>query len=100
MSFQPIALFLLLVFALIVLPVVIHLSGPPVATLAEYDALKSGMTIAQVQSAIGDPGRETAAEEADRHHKHVYTWTNADGSVLEATFENGQLVAKRHERLR
>lgn len=99
MPFQTIGLFLALFAVFVVLPVGLYLTVPPIATKAEYAQLQEGMTLAQARAIVGDEGVETAGEQSEHHNRYVFTWTNHDGSQLEAVFENGKLVSKRHERL-
>jgi len=46
---------------------------------------------------VGDPGVEAAPEAGDGDGRlSVSIWLNSDSSYMNATFENGQLVAKTH----
>jgi hypothetical protein len=61
---------------------VISCSPAPVVTQAEFDALTTGDTLAQVQAKIGDPG--TKVSEAGEIQ--IWQWTNAGGSNALITF--------------
>jgi Domain of Unknown Function with PDB structure (DUF3862) len=72
----------------------------PVVTKAEFDQLETGQTYDQVKGIIGDPGKETmhdvAAGIMTGTHQTLtaYTWTNPDGSMASAEFENDKLTSK------
>jgi hypothetical protein len=70
-------------------------------TLAEYSQIRSGMSYWEVRAVIGDAGTEMS-----RNHLEgvpgvmesidtvMYLWTNADGSNMNAMFQNDKLIQK------
>lgn len=70
------------------------ISEPPVVTLAEYEQIKEGMTYAQVTSLIGAPGQEMSRSDLAGYTTVMYSWSNHNGSNMNAMFQNGGLVNK------
>ncbi|MCP5055490.1 MAG: DUF3862 domain-containing protein [bacterium] len=66
---------------------------PPIATLAEFERIREGMSHQEVIAIVGDPGVAAAPEGGDGQTS-VTVWQNSDASHMNATFENGQLVKK------
>lgn len=68
---------------------------PPIATLAEFERIREGMSHQEVVAIVGDPGVAATPEGGDGDGKtSVTVWQNSDASHMNATFENGQLVNK------
>lgn len=66
-----------------------------VATLSEFEEIRSGLTMAQVNLLLGRPGQEvTHLETPGTPITSLYTWQNPDGSRINVTFQNGTVVAK------
>lgn len=85
--------------AVVAAPFVLTALTPPVASRAEFEALRPGMRPAEAQRAVGDPGVETFAELAPGGLRRTLVWTNPDGSTVSAVFERDTLVSKAAERL-
>jgi hypothetical protein len=76
-------------------------SSHEVVTLSKYSRLADGMCYAEVRRIVGEPG-----EEISRNHMDgipgvmasldtvMYSWTNGNGSNMNAMFQNDKLVQK------
>lgn len=69
-------------------------SDPPVVTLAEYEQIREGMTYEQVRTVIGTPGEELSRSDLAGYTTVMYSWSNPNGSNMNAMFQNGRLVNK------
>lgn len=69
-------------------------SYSPVVTRADYERIVPGMNYEQVQSIIGIPGTELSRSEIAGYTTVMYSWKNANGSNMNAMFQNRQLVNK------
>jgi len=69
-------------------------SEAPVVTLAEYEQVREGMTYEQVRSIIGTPGQELSRSDLAGYTTVMYSWSNPNGSNMNAMFQNGRLVNK------
>jgi hypothetical protein len=58
-------------------------------TMAQYNAVQTGMTYQEVVKIMGRPG-----EEVMRGDIVVYMWKNADGTNLNVTFRNNRVLNK------
>lgn len=76
------------------LPFVSVRSTAPVVTMAEYDQVQKGMSYEQVTSIIGTMGTEISRSDLARHTTVMYSWKNANGSNMNAMFQDGELVIK------
>ncbi len=63
-------------------------------TLAHYERLKNGLTLAQCNVLIGMPGQELSRAGAGEYEVVTVSWVNRSGSNLTATFQGGRLMAK------
>lgn len=81
-----------LVWHFLLAPAQMHQSG---VTLAQFNNLQTGMTLDEVQSAIGQ-GTLASKSEMDGFEVSIYEWQgNGDvGANMNATFENGKLTSK------
>lgn len=75
--------------------------APPVVTMDEYTQIREGMTYSQVVSIIGASGEEVASNVIEgvpgvmpTMRTTMYQWVNADGSNMNAMFQNGELIQK------
>jgi hypothetical protein len=68
-------------------------SGGSGITLDRYDQVQSGMSIAKVETIVGE-GIETNRSEAGGSLTVSYKWQNADGSTMNAMFQGNKLVTK------
>jgi hypothetical protein len=69
--------------------------GPPLGVTGEkYDRVGKGMSYEQVSQIVGLEGQEESREVVGTTTTVVYSWSNDDGSKLEATFVNGALAEK------
>ena len=73
----------------------------PVVTLAEYSELRSSMGYWEVRSIIGESGTEVSRNHMDGVlgvmepiETVMYSWSNADGSNMNAMFQNDRLIQK------
>jgi hypothetical protein len=62
----------------------------PVVTQAEFDALTTGDTLAQVQAKIGDPGSKVS----EAGEIQIWQWTNSGGSNALITFGPTEMMSK------
>jgi hypothetical protein len=67
---------------------------PPIVTKADYDQIREGMTYERVCSIIGAPGEELSRSDLFDITTVMYSWTNANGSNMNAMFQNNCLVNK------
>ena len=65
-------------------------------TQAMYDKLQTGMSLSDAQSVIGGPGVKAPKQAGAGISGNVCTWKNSDGSVVTASFLNGELLNKNH----
>jgi len=69
--------------------------GPgPVATKAEFDRLQEGITYEQAVQIIGAPGEVQSSSDLAGIKTVMYGWANANGSNMNAMFQNGALIQK------
>lgn len=66
----------------------------PVVTKAEYDSIETGMPYNRVQTIIGAAGEELSRSDLAGYTTVMYSWQNANGSNMNAMFQNDQLVNK------
>lgn len=66
----------------------------PVVTKADFDAIQPGMSYAQVSGMIRSSGEELSRVDLAGHTTIMYSWKNADGSNMNAMFQNDALVSK------
>ncbi|MDB5099588.1 MAG: magnesium and cobalt transport protein CorA [Cyanobacteria bacterium RYN_339] len=81
-------------------PFILIREAPAIVDKAKFQRLKAGMSYDQVATAIGVPGHESSAEDDGKAYHQVYTWTNPDGSLVTAIFDDGKLASRRYERLK
>jgi hypothetical protein len=68
---------------------------PPTVTLDEYNRLQNSITYNEASSIIGEPGQEMSRVELPGTPSTImYSWQNADGSNMNATFQDDKLVTK------
>lgn len=63
-------------------------------SLAEFQQIQKGMTLAQVQQIIGAPGKLIADSKVGSVTGKVYSWKNSMGSNAIVEFKNDVVVAK------
>jgi Peptidase family M48/Domain of unknown function (DUF5666) len=64
------------------------------STKAEFGRISEGMTYEQVVSIIGTSGELIISNEIDGISTMMYSWKNANGSNINAIFQNGKLIQK------
>ena len=69
-------------------------TSPPVVTKAEYDQIREGMSYSEVRRIIGAPGEEQSRSDLAGISTVMYAWMNANGSNMNAMFQNDKLVTK------
>lgn len=67
---------------------------PPIVTKAEYDQIREGMTYEQVRSIIGATGEELSRSDLAGFTTIMYSWSNSNGSNMNAMFQNNRLINK------
>jgi hypothetical protein len=72
----------------------IVLNTQDVVTLAEFEQLKTGMTIEQANEIVGAKGTEQMETNALGHRMTVISWQNSGGTTASASFTNGKLDSK------
>jgi hypothetical protein len=68
--------------------------SPPVVALAKYNAIREGMSYQEVTSIIGVQGQELSRSDLAEYTTVMYSWSNSNGSNMNAMFQNGRLVNK------
>lgn len=68
--------------------------APPVVALEEYNAIREGMSYQEVASIIGDPGQEMSRSDIAGYNTVMYSWSNKNGSNMNAMFQNDKLINK------
>lgn len=66
----------------------------PVVTKAEYDQLREGMALEDVQRIIGASGEEQSRSDLAGITTVMYSWMNSNGSNMNAMFQNNKLITK------
>lgn len=69
-------------------------SSPAVVTKSEYDQLENGISYEQARSIIGEPGEELSRSDIAGIITVMYAWKNANGSNMNAMFQNGRMISK------
>src|SRR5262249_52917324 len=64
------------------------------STRADLGRISEGMTYEQVVSIIGSPGELLISNEIGGIKTLTYSWKNANGSNINAIFQNGKLIQK------
>jgi hypothetical protein len=72
----------------------IPFTPPPVVTRAHYAQISEGMSYERVRGIIGNSGEEVSRATLAGHTTIMYQWMNANGSGMNAMFQNGRLVTK------
>jgi hypothetical protein len=67
---------------------------PAGSSYTNYLRLREGMTRDQVVRILGSPGTEVSRSDLGGTSTVMYQWQNADGSNMNAMFQNGKLVSK------
>jgi hypothetical protein len=67
---------------------------PPIVTQAQYDRIRDGMSYEQVLDVIGTDGQELSRSNMAGYSTVVYSWTNPNGSNMNAMFQNDRLINK------
>jgi hypothetical protein len=67
---------------------------PPIVTQAQYDQIREGMTYEQVRNVIGTDGQELSRSNLAGYSTVMYSWTNSNGSNMNAMFQNDRLINK------
>lgn len=70
------------------------LAPAPVVTMAEYNRVSNGMTYKSVTEIVGAPGQENARNDIGGTLTVMYSWTNSNGSGMNAMFQGGELIQK------
>ena len=90
--------------AVVVLAIIIsgcEVLEPPIVDKFEYDSIQQGMPYAEVTEIIGAEGEELSSVYTqgvpgvmESITTIMYMWQNADGSNMNAMFQNDKLVTK------
>lgn len=75
--------------------------APDVVTRANYDEIKTGMSYSEVVDIIGSEGDEAASTSMEGVEgvmpsitTKIYSWQNSDGSNMNVTFQNDEMISK------
>lgn len=63
-------------------------------TMASYQQLQTGMSYDQAVAIIGSPGEEVSRNDIAGISTVMYSWSNPDGSNMNAMFQDSALVQK------
>lgn len=63
-------------------------------TLAKYERLVKGMTIAQVETILGKADETRKIQITGEPEIHFYTWHSSNGSTINLQFRNNSLISK------
>ena len=63
-------------------------------TKAEYDQIREGMTYEEVRRVIGAAGEEVSRSDIAGFTTVMYSWSNSNGSNMNAMFQNNALMNK------
>ena len=63
-------------------------------TRAAFEGLYNGIPYPVAVEIIGAPGQELSRSDVEGVSTVIYAWKNADGSNMNAMFQNGRLVQK------
>jgi len=63
-------------------------------TAAEYEQLRTGMSYKQAAKIVGFEGEEMSSSDLAGYQTVMVAWKNADGSNMNAMFQNGRMVTK------
>lgn len=66
----------------------------PIVTYAQYDRINHGMSYKQVCDIIGVRGTELSNVNIAGYETVMYSWSNLDGSNVNAMFQNHGLISK------
>ena len=66
----------------------------PVVTRHEYEQVGEGQTYEEVTAIIGEPGREISSSDLAGMRTVMYSWSNSDGSNMNAVFQDGKLITR------
>jgi hypothetical protein len=69
-------------------------STPPVVTRSEYERIRDGMSYTEVRAIIGNDGVELSRSDVAGFSTVMYSWTNSNGSNMNAMFQNNALINK------
>ena len=65
-----------------------------IVTIAKFSSVQTGMPLVQVERIIGAAGVETSRSDIAGFNTVAYEWRNADGSKMDALFQDGELIQK------
>lgn len=67
---------------------------PQVVLKSEYDRVQEGMSYSEVVGIIGASGEEMSRSDMAGFSTVMYSWSNSNGSNMNAMFQNGKLINK------
>lgn len=73
--------------------------GPEPISLADYDAVRIGMTLSEVEAQFGGPGTVEASAESAAGSSIIYSWSDR-GAKATVSFRDGRVESKRQYGLR
>jgi hypothetical protein len=83
-----------LIAAMATLALLVGCTMSGVATMAKYEAVKDGMTVAEVNAVMGFDGKESSRSGSGENEYITISWANPSGSSMIATFKGGKLVSR------
>lgn len=63
-------------------------------TMAKYESLKTGMSYEDAKAILGSDGQEMSRNEIGNITTVMYSWSNFEGTNMNAIFQNGKLASK------
>lgn len=69
-----------------------EMNAPQKITLAKFNKIKSGMTYEEVVEILGEEGTVMSDSEMGGQTAVMYSWSNKNGSNMNAMFQNGGLI--------
>lgn len=69
-------------------------SPKPVVTMSEFNRIENGLSYADVVQIIGASGQEMSRSDVAGITTVMYSWSNSNGSNMNAMFQDGKLISK------
>lgn len=74
--------------------IVLPVTAPDRVTLAAFNRIRAGMTLAEVREIIGFDGKQLAESDLLNTHHEIWSWQNDDGSNMNVQFMDGKSHTK------
>ena len=66
----------------------------PIVTMSEFNRIQEGMAYSEVSLIIGAAGQVLSQSDVAGFKTVMYSWSNSNGSNMNAMFQNGKLISK------